>query len=126
MTVHVLMLSQDGQVTSTTKIADGLGGLPANTRVLPICARYEAWRQGHRESKREFALIVSRHLQKTDLDQNFLPGSDVCDRCGEEVRPLLFDETGLLSGISRALICSLGLFALLNLAFDAAPTDLHD
>ena len=79
----------------------------------------------HRHPQREFVAGLMHRLLIFDLHQHGFAGADIGDRVGEDVRPLLFGQRGLLSVAPRLLVDDAGLLPLLDVADHDAVADHH-
>src|SRR5262249_38953871 len=86
-------------------------------------ARDVAWAHDHREPQTELPRVVSDGLLILDLDADRGAGSDVGDRRGEDVRPLLLDEARTPALLLGLLVLRLRGGALLDDAFDQPVAD---
>ncbi|MGY3122695.1 hypothetical protein ACVWXQ_006632 [Bradyrhizobium sp. S3.14.4] len=78
-----------------------------------------------RQPQRIFIAGLMHRLLIFDLHQHGFAGTDIGDRIGEDVRPLLLGERGLLAGTARLLVDHPCLLPLLDVADDDAVTDHH-
>ena len=78
-----------------------------------------------RHPQREFVAGLLHRLLIFDLHQHGFAGADIGDRVGEDVRPLLLGQRGLLAVRAGLLVDDAGLLPLLDVADDDAVADHH-
>ncbi len=84
-----------------------------------------AWSHHHRHAQRELAAVLLHRLLIFDLHQHRFARTDIGDRIGEDIRPLLLGQRGLLTVALGVLVDDAGLLPLLDVADDDAVADHH-
>ncbi len=113
-------------------VGHGIGrrGAPAGAVLAEVDALYDRCRivarsDHQRHAERIFIAGLVHRLLIFDLHQHGLAGTDIGHRIGEDVRPLLLGQRGLLARAARLLVDHASPLPLLDVADDDAVADHH-
>ncbi len=107
------------------RVADATPAAGSEVDGLRDRRRAVARRDHERHPQRGDIARAVHRLLVFDLDHDRFAGSDIGDRVGKDVRPLLLHERRLAAGALGLLVDRLGLDALLDLADHDAVADHH-
>src|SRR5947208_784976 len=119
------MTSRGRRSPSSAAEAGGVTMRTANVSVPFRSVKSVASGADHREPQAEAPRVVPDGLLVLDLDADRGAGSDVGDRRGEDVRPLLLDEARAPAFVLRLLVLRLRRSPLLDDALDQPVAHLH-